>query len=393
MEKEWSFPLPPQVEAVLERLERAGYPAYAVGGCVRDVLRGETVHDWDLCSAASPQQVMELFADGRVLPTGIRHGTVTLLRQGEAFEVTMFRREGHYDGRRPGIVLPAGTIQEDLARRDFTVNAMAYSPYRGFEDPCGGRRDLEAGLLRAVGEPEERFREDALRILRGLRFSACFGYKIEEKTADAMVSQASGLGKLSGERVWQELWKLLAGDFAGEVLVRGQEILRRLRPGWESLNLSAEDGLLFRQMGGPWGRLALLLSRLEEPEAALLELRCPAEGKKRVARLLRQGKSVGHGPFPAWLGEFPRELRREDARSALILSGNQEKMGEMAEILDSGLPLTVGELSINGAQLQQLGVPPGPALGLLLRELLECVWRGQADNEAGALAALAKELL
>ena len=202
--------LPEQIEASIQALERAGFAAWLVGGCVRDSLMGITPHDYDLCTAALPEQTSTVF---RHIPqdfTGIKHGTVKLLAPGGEIEITTFRREGDYrDNRHPDWVAFVPDVREDLARRDFTVNAIAWSPTRGFADPFGGIEDLKAGVLRCVGEPETRFREDALRILRGVRFAVRYGMTVEEKTFAAMVELRHLLDALSRERVFAELCGIL----------------------------------------------------------------------------------------------------------------------------------------------------------------------------------------
>ena len=176
--------LPQTVLSILHRLERAGHAAYVVGGAVRDLLRGLTPHDFDLTTSARPEEVMAVFADETVIPTGIAHGTVTLVIDHIPYEITTFRGEGAYtDHRRPDAVEFIDSIEADLARRDFTVGAIAYSPVRGLCDPFGGVADLQAGLLRAVGDPMTRFEEDGLRILRALRFASVCGFAVEEETA------------------------------------------------------------------------------------------------------------------------------------------------------------------------------------------------------------------
>ena len=176
--------------ALLARLHGAGYAAYAVGGCVRDSLLGRTPQDWDLCTSARPEQVLALFGEGQCIPTGLQHGTVTIKYGGQLYETTTFRTEGSYtDGRHPDEVQFVPDVREDLARRDFTINAMAYNAAEGLVDPFGGQVDLQNGLLRAVGEPQQRFTEDALRILRLYRFAARFGFALDAATARAARQQ------------------------------------------------------------------------------------------------------------------------------------------------------------------------------------------------------------
>ena len=185
------FSLPAPVSALIARLEQAGFATYLVGGCLRDGLLGKQATDWDLATAALPQQVQALFDHARVIETGLQHGTVTVILDGVQMEVTTFRKDGDYaDHRRPEQVTFTASIEEDLARRDFTVNAMAYSPTRGLIDPFGGQADLEKKILRAVGDPIRRFEEDALRILRLVRFCAVLGFEAEAATAAAALTQA-----------------------------------------------------------------------------------------------------------------------------------------------------------------------------------------------------------
>ena len=202
--------VPDYVQFCINRLESAGFAAYAVGGCVRDSLLGLTPQDFDLCTAALPEQTEAVFSDCRLILAGKKHGTVAVVTDGGIVEITTFRTEGNYsDNRHPEWVKFVPDIREDLARRDFTVNAMAFSPTRGFTDPFGGRADLENRILRAVGDPGTRFREDSLRILRGVRFAVKYGLRVEDHTMEAMVQLRHLMGNLARERVFDELCKLL----------------------------------------------------------------------------------------------------------------------------------------------------------------------------------------
>lgn len=366
LEEKLSAALPEAARQIIARLEAAGFQAYAVGGCVRNVLLGREVHDWDLCSAASPQQVMELFSDCKVLPTGVEHGTVTILWEAVPFEVTMFRTESDYDGRKPHTVRPARTLREDLKRRDFTVNAMAYSPTRGLMDCHGGQEDLSHGILRAVGQPEERFREDYLRILRALRFRACYSLKIEKNTKAAMDACAEGLKLLSGERVWQELSRLLLGEGAGQVLEEQGTVLRGLGEKWKDFCFSAADGqALNRLPPDVCGRLALLLAQLPRRDAVLEDMKCPSAVKRRVSLIWRQAER--------WMAAGSGAHSTAQLPQAIL------------HLLTSGMPLDVSDLAISGGELLAAGVPAGTAVGETLRRLLEAVWVGSVENEREAL--------
>ena len=211
--------LDPGAALLLDALHGAGHAAYAVGGCVRDSLLGQAPHDWDLCTSARPEQVMALFGEEKCIPTGLQHGTVTVKQGGRLYETTTFRTEGAYsDGRHPDAVCFVPDVREDLARRDFTINAMAYSAEKGLIDPFGGRDDLAAHLVRAVGEPERRFEEDALRILRLYRFAARFGFAIDPATGAAARALGPHLDCVSAERIQEELLKLLAAPRPGSYL-------------------------------------------------------------------------------------------------------------------------------------------------------------------------------
>ena len=222
--------LPQAVRYVLERLEDAGFAAYAVGGCVRDTLLGRTPGDWDVTTAARPEQVLALF-DGYAIPTGLKHGTVTV-RAGEMhIEVTTFRADGTYtDHRRPDQVFFSDRLEEDLCRRDLTVNAMAMDLRGHITDLYGGREDLEAGILRCVGEPERRFEEDALRILRTLRFAAVLGFSVEPRTDAALRMKAPLLRCIAPERILTEMDKLLCGSHVLPVLLNWPDVLAMFLP-------------------------------------------------------------------------------------------------------------------------------------------------------------------
>ena len=222
--------LPDPIRFCLDRLEEAGFAAYTVGGCVRDACLGLTPHDYDICTAALPEETETIFSDHRLVLAGKKHGTVGVVLEGDVVEITTFRREGEYrDNRHPDWVEFVPSLEEDLARRDFTVNAMAYSPKRGFADPFGGREDLKNHVLRAVGDPRKRFQEDSLRILRGVRFAVRFGLIPETDTEEAMKQEAFRMDSLARERVFDELCKLLPLVTAKD-LIRFAPVLTRVIP-------------------------------------------------------------------------------------------------------------------------------------------------------------------
>ncbi|MBQ7117986.1 MAG: HD domain-containing protein [Clostridia bacterium] len=216
---------------IIEQLNLCGHEAYAVGGCTRDMLMGRENHDTDITTSATPEEIKEAFSALRTVDTGIKHGTVTVISEGIPFEVTTYRTEkGYSDGRHPDEVTFTSSLTEDLKRRDFTVNSIAYCPHKGFVDPFGGREDIEGRIIRCVGNPEERFTEDSLRILRGLRFASVLGFGIEKKTADAMRNCKELLGIVSKERIFSELSKLLCGENVKDILINYSDILEVVLP-------------------------------------------------------------------------------------------------------------------------------------------------------------------
>ena len=289
--------LDPGAAALLNALHAAGYAAYAVGGCVRDSLLGRTAHDWDLCTSALPQQVMELFGAERCIPTGLQHGTVTIKYGGQLYETTTFRTEGSYtDGRHPDEVQFVPDVREDLARRDFTINAMAYNEAEGLVDPFGGQKDLQNGLLRAVAEPQQRFTEDALRILRLYRFAARFGFALDAATARAARQLAPHLDCISAERIQEELAKLLAAPQPGAYLEPA--VLAVVLPELTTEGLTAAKPVVDACPAGKENlpvRWAALLGALGEAGArrVLKRLRCSNACIEETAVLVRETAGEG----------------------------------------------------------------------------------------------------
>ena len=296
--------LDPGAALLLDALHGAGHAAYAVGGCVRDSLLGQSPHDWDLCTSARPEQVMALFGEEKCIPTGLQHGTVTVKQGGRLYETTTFRTEGAYsDGRHPDAVCFVPDVREDLARRDFTINAMAYSAEEGLIDPFGGRDDLAAHLVRAVGEPERRFEEDALRILRLYRFAARFGFAIDLATGAAARALGPHLDCVSAERIQEELLKLLAAPRPGSYLEPA--VLAVILPELEPEKQPERFAELCRTIDrieptaeNVPARLAALLCPLGEAGArkALRKLKCSNALTDEVTALEREAEG-GAGSF------------------------------------------------------------------------------------------------
>ena len=279
---------------LLDTLHRAGYAAYVVGGCVRDSLLGLTPHDWDLCTSALPQQVMELFGAQRCIPTGLQHGTVTVKQSGALYEITTFRTEGTYtDGRHPDEVHFVPDVREDLARRDLTINAMAYNEKEGLVDPFGGQADLQSGIVRAVGVPRQRFTEDALRILRLYRFAARFGFAIDPPTAQAAQELCAHLDCVSVERIEEELAKLLSAPAPAAYL--NEKILSVVLPELSPEALAAAKPVVDACPAGAENlpvRLAALLLSLGEDgiRRTLKRLRCSNALIEEAAVLVREAR-------------------------------------------------------------------------------------------------------
>ncbi len=443
---------PPGPLELLRRLEAAGHEAWAVGGCVRDSLLGLAPQDWDLCTAALPEEMESAFAGLRVIPTGIRHGTLTVFPpEGPPCEVTTFRVDGPYsDRRRPDRVEFVSSLEADLARRDFTVNAMAWSPSRGLADPMGGREDLAARVLRCVGEPEKRFEEDPLRILRGVRFSAWYGLAPHPATAAAIHREKGLLSSVARERIFAEISRLLCAP--------GESLEPVLREFWDVLaslpGLSCLEPMAGYDQGNPHHtldlrdhtiraaasvpprlplRLAALLHDAGKPlcrtvdgkgvahyyghagesarlaEEALWALRCGGTLRKKVVQLVEL-HDLWLPPTPAvarrWLGKLGEEQLRdllalERGDTLAHAPGDQApRLARLAEwealadrVIREKECLSLRDLAVDGKDLMALGFAPGPALGKALRALLEGVVEGRLPNERDALLAQAREYL
>lgn len=438
--------IPAGVSDVLEALTRHGHQAYVVGGCVRDALLGAVPGDWDVCTSALPGEVQRVFAGSRVIPTGLKHGTVTVLA-GLPVEVTTFRTEGAYtDGRRPDSVTFVRNLEDDLARRDFTVNAIAFHPQTGYIDPFGGMDDLQAKRIRCVGDADARLTEDALRIVRALRFASVLGFKVESRTADALHRHCGLLRNIAAERIRAELGKLLCGDavmqaaeaFSGvlcaiipemrpaigfaqhnphhcyDVFMHTLHAVSHVKP-TETLRLT----MLLHDLGKP-ATLTLdeagvghfpgheqrgaaiadgILRRLAYDNATktrvltLISLHDEAIGPEEtlVKRMLRQ---LGVEAF-----EQLWEVKRADAlahhpgyraRQLEILSGTK---AALERVLASRACFEMSSLAIDGAELLALGIRQGPEVGRILDHLLSLVIEDRLPNEKERLLAAARDMM
>ena len=432
--------MPPAVAALLERLEQAGFRAWAVGGCVRDSLLGLCPADWDICTTALPGQIKQVFADRRTILTGEKHGTVTVLWQGSPCEVTTLRAEsGYSDHRHPDVVCFVENLEQDLARRDFTINAMACGKDGLVVDLYGGKEDLRRGIIRCVGDPEQRFSEDALRILRALRFSARFGFLPEQQTAAAAQALAPSLGAVSAERVYKELDGILAGEHAAQVLEQFPAVLAAVIPeigpaiGFDQCRPAAFAGDLWKHITDAFSlagadrylRWALMLHDLGkvevfvlEPngqgsawgheavsarmaEAALRRLKADNDTLKTVVELVAH-----HGDVPAlsksealrWLHRFGPvqlyrllEMKRCD-QLARIQAGRVIGFLEELRVFKALVEQAeqegcwrLDQLAVTGRDLLDAGFPGGPGLGAMLNILLEKVMDGELPNEKARL--------
>ena len=409
--------LDPGAAALLDTLHAAGYAAYAVGGCVRDSLLGRTAHDWDLCTSALPQQVMELFGTEQCIPTGLQHGTVTIKYGGQLYETTTFRTEGSYtDGRHPDAVQFVPDVREDLARRDFTINAMAYNEAEGLVDPFGGQKDLQNGLLRAVGEPQQRFTEDALRILRLYRFAARFGFALDAATARAARQLAPHLDCISAERIQEELAKLLAAPQPGAYLEPAvlAVVLPELTPEGLTAAKPVVDACPAGEENLPVRWAALLRSLGESATRRVLKrLRCSNACIEETAVLVREtaGESVCRSFSEEKASAHPGDIHIRqllgryglctvERLCALCAALHPQAASECAltaqrarQLEADGVCCRVSQLAVNGCDLMAAGIPAGPALRRVLEALLDGVIRAEYPNEKPALLAAAQKII
>ena len=438
--------LPADVSKIINILESNGHEAYAVGGCVRDCILGKVPHDWDITTSALPEQVKALFQ--RTFDTGIEHGTVTVLMSGIGYEVTTYRVDGKYeDGRHPKDVTFTASLEEDLKRRDFTINAMAYNDSKGLVDLFGGKEDLEAGIIRAVGNPEERFTEDALRMLRALRFSAQLGFEIEQATYQAICDLAPTLEKISAERIQVEMVKLVTSDHPERIRdVYETGLTKIFFPEFDammecdqvnkhhmytvgehtivSMGLSPADKVI---------RLAMMLHDIAKPVCKTTDDKGqnhfkmhPVEGEKMARAVLRRLKFDNdttdkvcnlvrnHDDRPEINERNVRRMiirvKQENFQDLLAVKRadclaqsmyhREEKLAYIAElervfneVVAAGDCLKIKDLKINGKDLLAMGVPQGQKIGEILTTLFDEVVENPQLNEREYLLQRAKQCL
>lgn len=438
--------MPKNVDIAINLLQSAGFEAYAVGGCVRDSLLGKTPNDWDITTSAKPEDMKSVFADFHCIDTGIKHGTVTVVIDGEPLEITTFRLDGEYeDNRHPKSVTFTSDLGADLGRRDFTVNAMAYSKMTGTVDLFGGQNDLKNKIIRCVGDPDRRFNEDALRILRALRFASALDFEIEEKTAQSLLKNCALLGNISEERIAKELLKLVCGKGAKRILTDFAPVLFEILPELQPMYKNSHDNshhcydiyehtLIAVESIDPEPtlRFAMLLHDCGKPAVKKFDENGVAHfyGHQRIsaeisaqilARLKVSNKFRDEILFlvsnhdrwelyentekmPRYLSKFGLDgvLKLLKVMRADVLAQSPEyryrldqiaDAEEIAKNLAAQKPcLSLSELQINGRTLMDIGIPQGRKLGAVLAQLLDEVIDGVTKNTQEALTTRAREI-
>ena len=438
--------MPKNVDTAINLLQSAGFEAYAVGGCVRDSLLGKTPNDWDITTSAKPEDMKSVFADFHCIDTGIKHGTVTVVIDGEPLEITTFRLDGEYeDNRHPKSVTFTSDLGADLGRRDFTVNAMAYSKKTGTVDLFGGQNDLKNGIIRCVGAPDRRFNEDALRILRALRFASALDFEIEEKTAQSLLKNRALLGNISEERIAKELLKLVCGKGAKRILTDFAPVLFEILPELQPMYKNSHDNphhcydiyehtLIAVESIDPEPtlRFAMLLHDCGKPAVKKFDENGVAHfyGHQRIsaeisaqilARLKVSNKFRDEILFlvsnhdrwelyentekmPRYLSKFGLDgvLKLLKVMRADVLAQSPEYRYRLDQIADAEETaknlaaqkpcLSLSELQINGRTLMDIGIPQGRKLGAVLAQLLDEVIDGVTKNTQEALTTRAREI-
>lgn len=438
--------MPKNVDTAINLLQSAGFEAYAVGGCVRDSLLGKTPNDWDITTSAKPEDMKSVFADFHCIDTGIKHGTVTVVIDGEPLEITTFRLDGEYeDNRHPKSVTFTSNLGADLGRRDFTVNAMAYSKKTGTVDLFGGQNDLKNKIIRCVGDPDRRFNEDVLRILRALRFASALDFEIEEKTAQSLLKNCALLGNISEERIAKELLKLVCGKGAKRILTDFAPVLFEILPELQPMYKNSHDNphhcydiyehtLIAVESIDPEPtlRFAMLLHDCGKPAVKKFDENGVAHfyGHQRIsaeisaqilARLKVSNKFRDEILFlvsnhdrwelyentekmPRYLSKFGLDgvLNLLKVMRADVLAQSPEYRYRLDQIADAEETaknlaaqkpcLSLSELQINGRTLMDIGIPQGRKLGAVLAQLLDEVIDGVTKNTQEALTTRAREI-
>ena len=405
--------LPGNVRFILHMLREAGHEAYVVGGCVRDSIMGRKPHDWDICTSAKPEQVIEIFNHYKVIPTGLKHGTVTIMKNDKPYEITTYRVDGEYDdARHPKDITFTTSLEEDLSRRDFTMNALAYNNNNDLVDLFGGVNDIKNGIVRCVGNPRERFSEDALRIMRALRFATRFGFKIEENTFAAMKEKKSLLSKISAERINSELTQIImceAEDVA-RILYKAEDILFELFPALRENDGSYINNILHSNKIKSV-RLALLFDFPEEQlKDILTNLRYDNETISSVLNTRKYGQQIlkydsDKYTIEYFLKRIMHDIGYEDTQKALFycIAYSRAKSNEKQELLftnmlyvamvinDRNECYKLSQLAVNGNDIKHFGYK-GQQIGTVLNYLLDMVMKGVLENNKPILLKRVEEL-
>lgn len=439
--------IPPQVNTVIEILNANGHSSYIVGGACRDLIMGKEAHDWDVTTSALPEETAAAFSDFRVIETGIKHGTVTVIVDSMSIEITTYRIEsGYSDNRHPDSVSFTDRVEDDLSRRDFTVNAIAFSPSGGTVDPFGGRDDVKKKLIRCVGNPDKRFGEDALRILRALRFSSVLGFDISEETAASIRRNYRLLSNVSAERIFVEFSKLLCGKDAKKILTEYSEVIFYILPELEPMKGCAQNHE--RHIFDVWGhtlaaidavrpeahlRFAMLLHDSGKPhvrstdengtdhfyshsktskkiaQTVLTRLKTSNKFRNTVCTLVEYHDflpdKISRKTYKKYIAKLGVETVRDlfDVREADIRAQNPVFLNEGLEANAIGLKILneieaenacfrITDLDISGKDLAASGIPPSPEMGKLLEVLLDEVMGDKLENKKEILLKRAEEI-
>ncbi len=436
--------IPENIAVVLDKLQSAGYEAYIVGGCVRDSIMGMTPHDYDITTSALPQETERVFEGFRIIETGLKHGTVTVISEGQTVEITTFRVDGQYkDGRHPQDVTFTASIRDDLSRRDFTINGIAFSPSRGKIDPFGGEEDISRRIIRCIGDPDRRFGEDALRILRALRFASVLGFEIENDTAQSIRRNYCRLALVSSERILSELKRLLCGENVLDVLLGFPEVFSAIIPqlspmvGYDQGSRYHDSDLYTHTARAvaaaqpePALRLAMLLHDTGKPhchttdengechyyghaeksaeiaENVLRALKCDNALRERVCEIVRfhdipihlsakyMRRQLSRHGLDRLTDIFRAHIADDSAKQPFCLERIPvaEQAIAMAEKIAAEMPcVSLKQLAVRGEDLRGI-VPPSPEMGRILNALLGEVIDGVTPNERSALLKRASEL-
>ena len=398
--------LPKNVENIIGSLEEHGFEGFAVGGCVRDSLLKKTPKDWDITTDALPVDMKKIFK--KTFDTGIAHGTVTVLMDGVGYELTTYRIDGNYsDGRHPDSVSFSKNLSEDLCRRDFTINAMAYSHKKGIVDLFDGRKDLQNGIIRAVGDAKKRFDEDALRMLRAVRFAAQLGFKIDDDTFEAIKEKAKLLSNVSKERIFVELNKSLNGDFAQNIkMVYTSGLYRYIGKEFAKLNKNIYDFYPRKFPNKKHMYWAAFLENIENAEAVkkiLFELKSDNATRNNTYLLVKELKNplpssdedirwslhrIGADLFCDYI-----EILKSDKKNVDILDKIDTIENRYSLILKENHAYEISMLDITGKDLMDIGISKGPKIGEVLEFLLKKVIENPLNNEKSSLLRLAKEFI